>query len=173
MVVPSGEPVPLDELIHPRAEPEIAFLLGRRDRARRRPPACSPRRRPSSPPSRWSTPATPSAFRLPDSVADNAGAARVVLGTRPRRPAELVRPAAAGLRVPLPRRVIDTAAGGAVMGHPAAAVAWLVKALADAGRAPRGRERRAVRRPHGLGGAAPGAIVTAEFDGLGSVEVHM
>ena len=28
-------------------------------------------------------------FRLPDSIADNAGAARVVLGSRPRRPSEL------------------------------------------------------------------------------------
>ena len=30
MVVPYGEPVRLDQLIHPRAEPEIAFLIGKR-----------------------------------------------------------------------------------------------------------------------------------------------
>src|SRR5829696_1543177 len=29
MVLPYGEPLRLDELIHPRAEPEIAFLIGK------------------------------------------------------------------------------------------------------------------------------------------------
>ena len=28
MLCVQGEPVPRDELIHPRAEPEIAFLIG-------------------------------------------------------------------------------------------------------------------------------------------------
>ena len=29
MVLPHGEPLPLGELIHPRVEPEIAFLIGK------------------------------------------------------------------------------------------------------------------------------------------------
>ena len=122
----------LDELIHPRAEPEIAFLIGKRIE-------------PSTPPagvlaaidavipaievmdSRYNQP-----FRLPDSVADNAGAARVVLGAQGRRPDELVDLHVLGCLFRY-RGGFETAAGGAVMGHPAAAVAWLANALAAHG----------------------------------------
>ena len=60
-------------------------------------------------------------FRLPDSVADNAGAARVVLGARPRSPRELGDLRLLGCVFRCRGRVVDTAAGGAVMGDPAAA----------------------------------------------------
>ena len=132
MILPFGEPLPLDELIRPRAEPEIAFLVGQRMEAPVTAPGCWPRPTRSSPPSRSSTPATREPFRLPDSVADNAGAARVVARRpRPRRPAT-GRSRRAGLRLPL-RGGVDTAAGGAAMGDPAAAVVWLVNALAARG----------------------------------------
>jgi len=68
--------------------------------------------------------------------------------------------------------VVGTAAGAAVMGHPAAAVAWLVNALAARG------ERLCAGSIVLTGGlTAPvalgrGGAVTAEFDGLGSVEVY-
>ena len=71
-------------------------------------------------------------FRLPDSVADNAGAARVVLGAQGRRPDELVDLHVLGCLFRY-RGGFETAAGGAVMGHPAAAVAWLANALAAHG----------------------------------------
>ena len=29
MLLPAAEPIPLEQLIHPRAEPEIAYLIGR------------------------------------------------------------------------------------------------------------------------------------------------
>ena len=171
MVVPYGEPVRLAELIHPRAEPEIAFLIGKRIE-------------PSTPPagvlsavdavipaievmdSRYNQP-----FRLPDSVADNAGAARVVLGAQGRRPDELVDLHVLGCLFRY-RGGFETAAGGAVMGHPAAAVAWLVNALAAHGRAPRGRIDRAVGRVTASAELRSGAVVSAEFDGLGTVQVH-
>jgi 2-oxo-3-hexenedioate decarboxylase len=168
MVLAPGEPLRVDELIHPRAEPEIALLIGR----------------PISPgagvaavlaaveavfpaievvDSRYSEP-----FRLPDSVADNAGAARIVLGARARRPAELPELHVLGC-VFHHKGGLDTAAGGAAMGHPAAAVAWLADALAA-----RGEELEAgtVVLSGGLTASAPlraGDQVMAEFDGLGSV----
>ena len=71
-------------------------------------------------------------FRLPDSVADNAGAARVVLGARPRPPSELGDLRLLGCVFRSRARSSTPAAGGAVMGDPAAAVAWLVNALAGA-----------------------------------------
>ena len=117
---PAGAPVPLDQLIHPRAEPEIAFLIGDGRRAgdgRRR--ARGDRGGHAAieiMDSRYSE-----RFRLPDSVADNAGAARVVLGSRPRTPGELVDLRLIGCVFRSRRRVVGTAAGGAVMGDPAAA----------------------------------------------------
>jgi 2-keto-4-pentenoate hydratase len=111
-------------------------------------------------------------FRLPDSVADNAGAARVVLGSRPRSPSELEDLALIGCVFWSRGEVVGTAAGGAVMGHPAAAVAWLVNTLAARGEhLPAG----SVVLSGGLTAAVPligGDRLTAEFDGLGSVEVH-
>ena len=171
MVVPYGEPVRLDELIHPRAEPEIAFLIGE----------TIP---PSTPPagvlaavdavipaievmdSRYSEP-----FRLPDSVADNAGAARVVLGAQGRRPDELVDLHVLGCLF-RHRGGFLTAAGGAAMGHPAAAVAWLANALAARGER---LEAGSIVLSGGLTASTelrPGAVVSAEFDGLGTVQLQ-
>ena len=171
MVVPYGEPVRLDQLIHPRAEPEIAFLIGKRIE-------------PSTPPagvlaavdavipaievmdSRYNQP-----FRLPDSVADNAGAARVVLGAQGRRPDQLVGLHLLGCLFRY-RGGFETAAGGAVMGHPAAAVAWLANALAAHGER---LEAGSIVLSGGLTSSTelrPGAVVSAAFDGLGTVRVH-
>ncbi len=129
MLVPSGQPITVAELIHPRAEPELALVVGRPI-----PPGASvatvlaaidavyPAIEVAD--SRYAEP-----FRLVDSVADNAGAARVVLGDRPRKPTELVDLHVLGCVFGFPGG-FDTAAGGAAMGHPAAALAWLVGALA-------------------------------------------
>jgi 2-oxo-3-hexenedioate decarboxylase len=170
MLVSSGQPITVAELIHPRAEPELALVVGRPI-----PPGASvatvlaaidavyPAIEVAD--SRYAEP-----FRLVDSVADNAGAARVVLGDRPRKPAELVDLHVLGCVFGFPGG-FDTAAGGAAMGHPAAALAWLVNALAA-------RDDRlepgAVVLTGGLTAAVPlrtGDRITAEFDGLGPVEV--
>jgi 2-keto-4-pentenoate hydratase len=109
-------------------------------------------------------------FTLPDVVADNASAAGFVLaGTA-------VDPRGLDLRLlgtVLERNGVlaSTAAGAAVMGHPAAAVAWLVRSLAA----------RGTGLPAGsivLSGAlteaiavSPGDTVTARIDRLGTVEI--
>jgi 2-oxo-3-hexenedioate decarboxylase len=170
MLVSSGQPITVAELIHPRAEPELALVV-----ARPIPPGASvatvlaaidavyPAIEVAD--SRYAEP-----FRLVDSVADNAGAARVVLGDRPRKPAELVDLHVLGCVFGFPGG-FDTAAGGAAMGHPAAALAWLVGALAA-------RDDRlepgTVVLTGGLTAAVPlraGDRIVAEFDGLDPVEV--
>ena len=175
MLVPPGQPITVAELIHPRAEPELALVVGRPI-----PPgadvaavlaaidAVYPAIEVAD--SRYSEP-----FRLFDSVADNAGAARVVLGDQPRKPGDLVDLHVLGCvfsRPDGPDNVLDTAAGGAAMGHPAAALAWLAGALAA-------RDDRiepgTVVLTGGLTAAVPlrvGDRFTAEFDGLGPVEVR-
>jgi 2-keto-4-pentenoate hydratase len=171
MLVPPGQPITVAELIHPRAEPELALVVGRPI-----PPgadvaavlaaidAVYPAIEVAD--SRYSEP-----FRLVDSVADNAGAARVVLGDQPRKPDDLVDLLVLGCLFEFPGG-FDTAAGGAAMGHPAAALAWLAGALAA-------RDDRiepgTVVLTGGLTAAVPlrvGERLTAEFDGLGLVEVR-
>jgi len=67
---------------------------------------------------------------------------------------------------------LGTAAGAAVMGHPAAAVAWLVNTLAE-----RGEHLRTGSVVLTGGLTAPAAVrqgrtLTAEFDQLGSVDAY-
>ena len=171
MVLPHGEPVPLGELIRPRAEPEIAFLVGERIQAPTTVEVVLAATEAVLPAievvdSRYAAP-----FRLPDSVADNAGAARIVLGPQARRSADLVDLAVLGCVFSCPGG-IETAAGGAVMGHPAAALVWLAEALSARGEA---IEPGSVVLSGGLTASVllqAGGVVTAEFDGLGTIGVH-
>jgi 2-keto-4-pentenoate hydratase len=171
MLCAHGEPVPRDELIHPRAEPEIAFLIGKV----------------LEPPATIATvlAATDavlaavevmdsryvSRFRFADSVADNAGAARVVLGSTACRPTDLDDLKLIGCVFRSRGEVVGTAAAGAAMGHPAAGVAWLVNIIGQ-----RGHYLRpgTVVLSGGLTASVPleqSSVVSAEFDGLGSVHV--
>lgn len=104
-----------------------------------------------------------------DLVADNASAGRFVVGAP-------VPPAGIDLRlvgVVLERNgeVAATASGAAALGHPAAAVAWLVRALAADGE---GLSAGDVVLSGGLTAAvpvAPGDVVVAAADRLGTVEL--
>jgi 2-oxo-3-hexenedioate decarboxylase len=171
MLSPPGEPVRVDQLIHPRAEPEIAFIVGEA----LEPPATIASVLAATEAvlaavevmdSRYA-----SRFRFADSVADNAGAARVVLGSNPRAPADLDDLKLIGCVFRSRGEVIGTAAAGAAMGHPAAAVAWLVNTLGAKGHYLR---RGSVVLSGGLTASVPlehSSVVSAEFDGLGSVHV--
>jgi 2-keto-4-pentenoate hydratase len=171
MMLSHGEAVPLGELIRPRAEPEIAFLVAEKIEAPATVASVLSATEAVLPAvevvdSRYADP-----FRLPDSVADNAGAARLVLGTQARRPADLVDLSVLGC-VFRCRGGIETAAGGAVMGHPAAALVWLAEALAARGEC---IEPGSIVLSGGLTASVlltATGVVTAEFDGLGSIEVH-
>jgi 2-oxo-3-hexenedioate decarboxylase len=174
MLVPYGEPVDLSRFIHPRVEPEIAFLLGRD----------------------ITTPATVTSvlaatdsvfaaidvldsryadftFTLPDVVADNASAGAFLLGPAAVPPAQLGNLALVGCVLRVDGEVVSTAAGAATMGHPAASVAWLANQLAE-----RGDKRSLTAGMLVFSGGltepvhlTPGRSVTAELDGLGAVEV--
>jgi 2-keto-4-pentenoate hydratase len=68
--------------------------------------------------------------------------------------------------------VVATAAGAAALGHPAAAVAWLVNRLAERGER---LESGSTVLSGGLTDAMPlerGSVVTAEIEELGTVEVR-
>ena len=172
MIAPHGERLPLDELIHPRAEPEIAFLIGERLEA----PATvvsvlAATRAVFAAIDVLDSRYADFRFRLTDVIADNASAGRVVLGPQARQPSELEDLRLVGCVLRRQGEVVATAAGGAAMGHPAAAVAWLVNSLAEQG-------KQLVADSLVLSGGLtapvrlqPGEVVSAEFDGLGSVEI--
>ena len=166
-----AEDVPLDVagLIHPRVEPEIAFLLGDDvDGATASVPTVLAATEGLFPAlevldSRYEG----FRFTLPDVVADNASAARVVLGGR-LLPVAALDPQLEGMVLRAGGEVVDTAAGAAVSGHPAAAVAWLARA---AGHLPAG----SVVLSGGLTAPvplAPGLVVSAEYTHLGSVTLR-
>jgi 2-oxo-3-hexenedioate decarboxylase len=112
-------------------------------------------------------------FKLPDVIADNASAASVVVGSKAVPPDQAGDLRLTGCVLRVDGEVVHTAAGAAVLGHPAAAVAWAVNRLA----------RRGQSVPAGsivLSGALtdavpvrPGTTVTAEFDGLGVAELSV
>jgi 2-oxo-3-hexenedioate decarboxylase len=174
MLLPYGEPVELSRFIHPRVEPEIAFLLAR--------PVAAPATVTSV---LAATEAVFAAvdvldsryenfrFKLPDVVADNASAAGFLLGPRAVPPADLEDLRLLGCVLRVNGDVVTTAAGAAVMGHPAASVAWLVNRLAERGQT---LDAGMLVFSGGLTEPVPlqvGTSVTAEIDQLGTIEVYV
>jgi 2-oxo-3-hexenedioate decarboxylase len=167
-----GAPLKTGELIQPRAEPEIVFTMGR-DLAGPHVTAAEVLAATAGVAvgveildSRYRD----YRFTMADVVADNTSAARYVIGAP-------VPPAGIDLRlvgVVLEHNgeVVATASGSASLGHPAAAVAWLVRALAAEGEGLRAGE---VVLSGGLTAAvplAPGDVVVASADRLGTVELR-
>jgi 2-keto-4-pentenoate hydratase len=172
MLLDVGEPLIAADHIQPRVEPEIAFLIGT-DLAGERVGAAQVLAVTAAVApaidvldSRYAG----YSFTLPDVVADNASAARLALGG--------VRHAVDGVDLRLVGCVLErngrlhgTAAGAATLGHPAAAVAWLVRALARRGR---GLAAGDVVLSGGLTEALPvnpGDVVVARLGRLGTVEL--
>jgi 2-oxo-3-hexenedioate decarboxylase len=111
-------------------------------------------------------------FTLSDVVADNASAAGFYLGPIARRPDELPDLALLGAVVRVDGEVAMTAAGAAVMGHPAASVAYLANELAAKGED--GLKAGQLIFSGGVTAPVPvvaGGSVTFEFDQLGAIEV--
>jgi 2-keto-4-pentenoate hydratase len=166
-----GERLDTAQLIHPRCEPEIVFTLGR-DLAGPHITAADVIAASSGVAvgievldSRYAD----YRFTMTDVVADNTSAARHVVGAP-------VSPQGIDLRlvgVVLEKNgtLVDTASGAAVLGHPAAAVAWLARRLTEEGEALRAGE---IVLSGGLTAAipvGPGDVVTASIDRLGSLEL--
>jgi 2-oxo-3-hexenedioate decarboxylase len=172
MLATYGDPVRLDSYIHPRVESEIAFLLGKDVVA----PATVTSVLAATDVVFGAVDVLDSRyegfqFTLPDVVADNASAGAFYLGpiARPQDEMDL---RLVGCVVRVDGEVAMTAAGAAVMGHPAASVAWLANQLAAEGEA-----LRAGQLVFSGGVTAPvpvvaGGSVTFEFDGLGAIEVQ-
>jgi 2-oxo-3-hexenedioate decarboxylase len=107
-------------------------------------------------------------FTLPDVIADNASAAGYLLGGQATEPGG-VDLRLTGLVLEKNGELAATAAGAAVLGHPAAAVAWLARVLHGRG-LPAGQVVLAGALTEALP-VAPGDVIVARFDRLGPVEL--
>jgi len=173
MVLPAGAPLVVGQLIHPRVEPEIVFVLGERLAG----PGVTAARAMEAVShvyggleiidSRF----TDFKFTLPDVVADNASSALFVVGGVARKPEDLDLALEACL-LAVDGEVVDSATGAAVQGHPGEALALAANALA---------KRRQALEPGwvvltgGLTDAVfvePGSRVSADFSTLGSVTLR-
>jgi 2-oxo-3-hexenedioate decarboxylase len=166
-----GEPLDTSQLIQPRCEPEIVFMIGR-DLAG--PHVTAAHVLAASAGVAVGIEVLDSRYRdyrftMADVVADNTSAGRFVVGAP-------VPPAGLDLRlvgVVLEKNgeVVATAAGAASLGHPAAAVAWMIRTMAAEGEGLRAGE---VVLSGGLTAAvpvAPGDVVVATIDRLGTIEL--
>jgi 2-oxo-3-hexenedioate decarboxylase len=166
-----GEPLASGELIRPRAEPEIVFIMGK-DLAGPAVTGADVLAATASvatgieiPDSRYrDDPVT-----MPDVIADNAAAGRFLVGSPV--PLDGIDLRLVGVVLEHNGQVVATAAGAAALGHPAAAVAWLVRSLAAAGE---GVAAGQIVLSGGLTAAVPVRprdVVVASIDRLGSVEL--
>ncbi|WP_026928198.1 2-keto-4-pentenoate hydratase [Granulicoccus phenolivorans] len=173
MLLPAGEPVPAGELIHPRAEPEIAFRLGRTLRG----PGVTAAEALAAVDrvfgaieiidSRFSG----YAFTMTDVTADNASSGRFVTGPV-HLPTDTLDLSLEAVLVGVDGEIVDSATGAAVYGHPAEALAFAANKLGERGHA---LEAGWIVLTGGMTDAVPmtpGRHVTAEFTHLGSVTVR-
>lgn len=131
MMIPPGEPVPMSELLQPKVEGELAFILDRD-----LPTPCTALDVLQA--TRLVVPALEIVdsrvadwkIKLPDTVADNASSGRVVLANRGVRPQD-VDLALVGMVFERNGEILSSGAGAAVLGNPAVAVAWLANKLAQ------------------------------------------
>ncbi len=171
MALERGETLDSSRYIQPRVEPEVAFLVGAELAGAGVTAATVLAATTAVMPaidvldSRYAG----YKFTLPDVVADDASAAGYLLGDpRPLDGLDLRR---IGCVFSKNGEVVATAAGAAVLGHPAAAVAWFVRKLAE-------RDRSLPAGSVVLAGAltaavpiAPGDSVRVEIDHLGVLDL--
>ncbi|HNM97908.1 MAG TPA: fumarylacetoacetate hydrolase family protein [Marmoricola sp.] len=173
MLLPAGDPVPQDRLIHPRIEPEIVFVMGRGLEG----PGVSAAEALAAVETVYAGAEIIDSrykdfrFKAGDVAADNASSGFFVTGPVSVRP-DQIDLAMEGVLVGVDGAIVYSATGAAVQGHPAEALALAANDLS--------------RRGHSIepgwivltGGmtdavfAPPGSAVSCEFTTLGSVHIN-
>jgi 2-oxo-3-hexenedioate decarboxylase len=129
------EPLKYDEFIHPKAEPEIAFIIKEDLQGRHVTPEDVLRV------TKYVAPAIEIIdsrylnfhFTLADVIADNCSSSRFLIGSKWVNPEDL-NLQEIGMVMSKNGEVAQTGSGAAVLGHPAKAVAWAVNKLGETGR---------------------------------------
>jgi 2-keto-4-pentenoate hydratase len=170
MFVEDGDEIPLETMLQPRVEAEMAFVIGA-DLA--------------GPGVTTSNVLTAIAgvlpaieivdsriadwkIRLIDTVADNASSGKLVIGGKLTKVTDLdLR--LAGMVMTRNGAVIDTGAGAAALGNPARCVAWLANKLATFGASLHADDVVLPGAVHRMVPVQPGDVFRAEFAYLGAV----
>lgn len=170
MAVPDGDEIALDRLLQPRVEAEIAFVLGA-DLPDERVTTVDIIRAvdhllPSievvdSRVADWD-------ISIVDTVADNASSGLFVLGTEPRRLAD-VDLRLCGMVLEHAGEPVSVGAGAACLGNPLHAVAWLAQTMARSGDPLRAGDIVLSGALGPMVPVTPGAAYEARISGLGSV----
>lgn len=173
MLLPEGEPCPRQKLLYPRIEGELAFILKERLKGPGITIADVLRATEGIMPAieivdsrirDWK-------IKLPDMVADNASSARLVLGGRMAAAKDLdLR--LIGMILEKNGELVNSGAGAAVWGNPAAAVAWLANKLAEFGICLEAGEIILSGAVTGAVDAAAGDVFNVSFCGLGTITLR-
>ncbi|MEW9670949.1 2-keto-4-pentenoate hydratase [Ammoniphilus sp. 3BR4] len=170
MLIPDGGTLSVSDVIHPKVEVEIAFVMGKDVEG----PGITAAQILAA--TEYVIPALEIIdsryenfkFTLPDVIADNASTSRVVFGNRMVRPDQLELDLV-GATLSINGEIKDLGAGAAVVGHPANSLAMLANMLAKKGEKIKAGE---VIMSGGITGAIMlnvGDTVSAKLDGLGEI----
>jgi 2-keto-4-pentenoate hydratase len=172
MEVPNGGEVAVSRLLQPRAEAEVACVLGS-DLSAADPTVSEVLRAIA-----YVLPAIEIVdsriqdwkISLVDTIADNASSALYVLGTEPRATSD-VDLRLCGMVMAKNDAIVATGAGAACLGHPLNAVRWLASTMVSKGRALRAGDVVLSGALGPMTSVAAGDVVRAEIAGLGTVSV--
>jgi 2-keto-4-pentenoate hydratase len=171
MAYGDSEPIPFDDLLQPRVEAEVAFVLGADLPDGDLPeleliraidfvvPAIEVV---DSRIADWD-------ISIFDTVADNASAGVYVTGGAPRLLRDLDDLATSEMTLTVDGEVVSSGTGAACLGHPLHAVAWLAKTVAERGEPLRAGELVLSGSLGALVPVRPGLSYDAHISGLGSV----
>lgn len=170
MLIPDGGTLSMSDVIHPKVEVEIAFVMGKDVEG----PGITAAQILAA--TEYVIPALEIIdsryenfkFTLPDVIADNASTSRVVFGNRMVRPDQLELDLV-GATLSINGEIKDLGAGAAVVGHPASSLAMLANMLAKKGEKIKAGD---VIMSGGITGAIMlnvGDTVSAKLDGLGEI----
>lgn len=170
MLFMESEALDYSKLIHPKAEPEIAFLLGEdlkgenvtADEVLKATKFVAPALEIID--SRYKD----FKFTLVDVIADNCSSVKFVVGSKWISP-DSIDLGAIGMVMTKNGQIEQTGSSAAVLGHPATAIAWAVNELGKLGK---GLKKGDIILSGAMSEAIafkPGDSIVAQFDGLGSV----
>ena len=172
MVVDDGDEVRLDELIQPRVESEIAFVMADNLSGPGVAPADALAAVAGVRPAVEVVDSRIADWRvqIADTVADNASAARAVVGART-VPVTAVDLRLLGVLFSRNGTPIESGAGAAVLGDPVRALAWLANTLGAFGSGLHRGDLVLSGALHRMVPVRPGDVVQARFAHLGTVTV--
>ncbi len=172
MNLPEGEPLPMDRLIAPRAEGEIAFILKEDLQG----PGITAEQVIAA--TEYVLPCFEIVdsrirdwkIRIQDTVADNASCGMLVVGAAIADPRQIDL-GLAGMTVVRNGEIVGTGAGAAALGHPANAVAWLANTMGALGIPLKAGEIILSGALSALVPLAPGDVLAMTIGGIGSVNL--